>query len=64
MEAGAVITKMSVALAGAVDALMAMGRLDEAFAEWTRSQELDSRSLVIASGIGWRHTDRASMTGN
>src|SRR5690242_7341250 len=35
--------------------LMAMGRLEEALAELTRAQELDSRSLVIAAGIGWNH---------
>ncbi len=35
--------------------LMAMGRLEEALAAKTRAQELDSRSLVIPSGIAWCH---------
>ena len=35
--------------------LMALGRLDAALMEFTRAQELDSRSPVIASSIGWCH---------
>jgi DNA-binding winged helix-turn-helix (wHTH) protein/Flp pilus assembly protein TadD len=35
--------------------LMALGQFDHALVEFTRAQELDSRSPIIASGIGWCH---------